>query len=212
VTHRRRGGALRRRRLPSCRESPRDARPAWRPPLHADQDDQLLFWVAVGWVDVARIELRELGGSTSIPPARARPRLGCAPRRRHAPPKARGHLARLSELSGGEPRLVLATGSSARASTIGGSTPCCSRCRLPGEGHRRPVRRPGSTARPGKSAARIYDYVNAKVPVLRRMFPACEDLPRDELHGRTPPDHGRVPPGCQRSGGRALKPRAIQAR
>jgi hypothetical protein len=91
VTRRRRGGALRRRRLPSCRESPRDARPAWRPPLHADQDDQLLFWVAVGWVDVARIELRELGGSTSIPPARARPRLGCAPRRRHAPPEARGH-------------------------------------------------------------------------------------------------------------------------
>jgi hypothetical protein len=66
------------------------------------------------------------------------------------PRRRREALRRLAELSPDAPRVVLATG------------------RFVGEGFDDPPSPP--PPHPGKHEARIYDYVDAHVPVLRRMF------------------------------------------
>jgi len=87
------------------------------------------------------------------------------PRRRH------DALARLSGLSSGEPRLVLATG---RFIGEGFDDPLLDTLLLA-----MPIAWKGTVvqyagrlhrAYPGKAEARIYDYVDKNVPVLRRMF------------------------------------------
>ncbi len=87
------------------------------------------------------------------------------------PRRRRDALTRLSELSEGEPRLVLATGrfigegfDDPRLDTLLLAMPIAWKgtvVQYAGRLHR---------AHPGKSEARIYDYVDNNVPVLRRMF------------------------------------------
>jgi superfamily II DNA or RNA helicase len=87
------------------------------------------------------------------------------------PRRRRDALTRLSELSEGEPRLVLATGrfigegfDDPRLDTLLLAMPIAWKgtvVQYAGRLHR---------AHPAKTEARIYDYVDRKVPVLRRMF------------------------------------------
>lgn len=87
------------------------------------------------------------------------------------PRRRRDALARLDQLSGNEPRLVLATGrfigegfDDPRLDTLLLAMPIAWKgtvVQYAGRLHR---------PHPGKSEARIYDYVDANVPVLRRMF------------------------------------------
>jgi superfamily II DNA or RNA helicase len=87
------------------------------------------------------------------------------------PRRRRDGLARLSGLSDGEPRLVLATGrfigegfDDPRLDTLLLAMPIAWKgtvVQYAGRLHR---------AHPGKTEARIYDYVDRNVPVLRRMF------------------------------------------
>jgi superfamily II DNA or RNA helicase len=87
------------------------------------------------------------------------------------PRRRRDALARLNQLSGNEPRLVLATGrfigegfDDPRLDALLLAMPIAWRgtvVQYAGRLHRR---------HPDKSEARIYDYVDVNVPVLRRMF------------------------------------------